>query len=118
MPTIKGLGRLVPHKNNFKVFPYMRLCKTRDPWVGLFLTQIYNLNNHGRGITDEASYMPNKESLSLLVSQKKIFFPLMSLCKTRDPFGVAVFFDPGYNLTLSKCSLDKVTYQISKVCAF
>ena len=30
--NIKGLGLLLSDKKIFKVFPYMGLCKTSDPW--------------------------------------------------------------------------------------
>ena len=43
------------HKKNFKVFLYMRLCKTSDPGWGYFRPQGYNLNSHGRSLTDDTT---------------------------------------------------------------
>ena len=53
-----------------KVFPYLRLCKTSDQWVGAMLSQGYNLNNLGRDL-DEATYQMSNV-WCLLVLAKKI----------------------------------------------
>ena len=65
--------------------------------------------------------IPNIEGLCLLVSHKKIFkvFPHMSICKTSDPWGRAIFDPKGYNVNiLGLGPQDKSKYQMSKALAF
>ena len=64
----------------FHVLHYISLFKHVTPGAGPFWSEGYNLNNLGK-------------ALGLKVLDKKFFscFPYISLCKTSDPRGGAIF---------------------------
>ena len=65
----------------------------RPPGWGHFLPQGHNLNKLGRGPLGDATYQISIKALCLMASDKKMFsyFPYISLCKTCDPKGGAIF---------------------------
>ena len=81
-----------------------------------------NLNTLGRGPSLKLSSKYQKLSPKLRTKVKKIFFffffvknktkQKMSLCKTKDPEGRAIFDH------IHKVPLDKATYQISQIFTF
>ena len=73
----------------------------------------HNLNTPGKDPLDIATYQ-----ISRLKVKKFLCFPYIqvSLCKTCDPKGGAIFGPMGHNLnTLDKGPLDIATYQISRL---
>ena len=86
---LKALGPVVSDK---KIFPHFAYVKILTPEAGHFRPQGQgcNLNKLYRGLLDEATYKISR--LYALWFQKRLFhIPYISLCKTCDHRGGAIF---------------------------
>ena len=79
---------MVSDKIFFYVFPIEAYVKHLTPQPGHFWSQGYNLNKLGRGLLGDAKY---KGSMPCSFRQDFFhIFPIISLCKTCDPWGRAI----------------------------
>ena len=53
-------GLVVSDKKGFSCFPYIDLCKTRNPMTGSFLAPAVKLNKLGRGPLGDAAYQKSR----------------------------------------------------------
>ena len=111
---------MVSDKKIFHVCPYISLCKTYDPLGGaIFGPRGIILNKLGRGPqpVGDATYQISR-LYAIRFQTRRFFyvFSYISLCKTCDPVGEAIFGPRGHNLNKhGRGQLGNATYQISRL---